>query len=232
MTATSSSTPGMPAAVLPAPRLEPQPDGSVVEADDIPFVTGRFWEEEDTPPKLRRGDALRGLAIEEVGTRYALCRDLFEDHARDVMFGPCIEGAVFELKLSGPAQLSMLDGYLTVPLEAPSHFHLCIGRHRGLGRNSPPPELARRRECSRASFRRLVHPERGPRSWQLELVNGAGEQMITFFLPSPYLSPAMKPLKVPDWGRLALWNALRARYLGEREPQPLPEVFEAGSPCG
>ena len=211
--------------------MDRQSDGSWIELDDIPMMPGRLWEEGDNPPKVRRGDVLRELPLEEVGTLYALCRDLFEDHYHEVMFGPCIQGAVFELKLGEPGRLSMLDGYLTVQLDEPSHFHLCIGRHRGLGRNKTPPELAQQRQCRRATFRRLMHPERGPRSWQLELVNGADEQMVTFFLPSPYLTPEMKSRKEPDWGRLSLWNKLRARYLGEVEPQPIPEVFKVGGPC-
>ncbi len=44
--------------------------------------------------------------------------------------------------------------------------------------------------------------------------NGAQEQMLTIFFPNPYLSERMKPQK-PDWSRLALWNAMRCRYLPE-----------------
>lgn len=213
-------------------RIEHQPDGSWIEVDDIPVVPGRLWVEDDTPPQQYRGDVLGDLPVEEVGTLYALCRDLFADPYEDIMFGPCVEGAVFDLKLNAPGRLSMMDGYLTVQLDKPAHFHLCIGRHRGLGKRETPPELAQRRQCSRASFRRLVHPERGPRSWQLELVNGAVEQMVTFFFSSPFLNKQMKPTKEPDWSRLTLWNQLRATYLGETEPQPLPEVFATGSTCG
>ncbi len=206
-------------------------DGTWTEVDDIPIVTGRLWEGSG-PPKLKRAHDLEGLPIEEVGTLYALCRDLFVGAWPQIMFGPCVQGAVFELKLDQPPELSMLDGYLTVGIGPPSHFHLCIGPHRGLGRNLTPPSLARARQCRRASFLRLVHPDRGPRSWQIELVNGNDEQMITFFLPSPFLTPDLKPRRDPDWGRLDLWNRLRRDYLGESAPQPIPEGARAGGPCG
>ena len=52
--------------------------------------------------------------------------------------------------------------------------------------------------------------------------NGDGDQMCSFFLPNPFLDDEQKRQK-PDWSRLALWNELRARYLGEIEPQPIPD---------
>jgi hypothetical protein len=36
------------------------------------------------------------------------------------------------------------------------------------------------------------------------------------------LVPRQKRRREPDWNRLALWNALRAEFLGETEPQPIP----------
>src|SRR4051794_21593073 len=55
-----------------------------------------------------------------------LFRLLFEEHATEIVFGPCIQGAVFEIHVDEPANISMLDGYLTVDMGA-WHFHLCIG---------------------------------------------------------------------------------------------------------
>ena len=52
-------------------------------------------------------------------TLLALARELFEDHWEHVIFGPCIEGAVFEGRFSERPRLSVLDGYLTVEVEAP-----------------------------------------------------------------------------------------------------------------
>ena len=66
--------------------------------------------------------------------------------------------------------------------------------------------------------------ERMCAGWGILLWNGAEEQMITLYLPSPFLDDRLKPMREPDWSRLALWNQLRARYLGETEPQPIPEV--------
>ena len=51
------------------------------------------------------------------GTLLALTRELFEDHWEHVIFGPCIEGAVFEGCFSERPRLSLLDGYLTVEVE-------------------------------------------------------------------------------------------------------------------
>jgi hypothetical protein len=38
---------------------------------------------------------------------------------------------------------------------------------------------------------------------------------MTLLLPNPFLDPAAdKVLEAPDWSRLALWDELRARWLG------------------
>jgi hypothetical protein len=161
--------------------------------------------------------------VEEVGTLFRLCQRLFVDHWEKIVFGPCIEGAVFELQLRGPAEkVSMLDGYLTVFFDEPAHFHLCIAPHRGLGNRKTDPALATHRQCARAAFSRTVSSTCSPQSWGIRLWNGAGEQMVTFFLPNPFLTDEQKRRREPDWNRLALWNALRAEFLGETEPQPIP----------
>src|SRR5580765_7312270 len=66
-------------------------------------------------------------------TLLALARELFEEHWEQVIFGPCIEGAVFEGRFSERPRLSLLDGYLTVEVEGGGswHFHVCIGPHHG-----------------------------------------------------------------------------------------------------
>jgi hypothetical protein len=59
-------------------------------------------------------------------------------------------------------------------------------------------------------------------SWGLRLFNGQGEQQITVLLPNPFLDPATDKLrKTPDWARLALWDSLRARWLGLGDPDPI-----------
>ena len=83
--------------------------------------------------------------------------------------------------------------------------------------------VANRRQCSRVSFYREFGEGRCvPGSWGIRLWNGDGDQMCTFFLPNPFLNAEQK-LQSPDWSRLSLWNELRARYLGETVPQPIPE---------
>lgn len=53
-----------------------------------------------------------------------LLRDLFENHWREITFGPIIEGAAYEFKASSPpTHIGMFDGYLTIAFGAP-HFHI------------------------------------------------------------------------------------------------------------
>ncbi|MEL6345829.1 MAG: hypothetical protein AAFV53_22150 [Myxococcota bacterium] len=208
---------------IPPSQIDEDVTGSRIEYTDIPLENGSFWA---TPPKLCRGEALLALTASEAGTATRLCLDLLVDHWRAVVFGPCIEGAVFELKqVKRPEKVSMLDGYLTLFFDESrgAHFHLCTDVHRGLGSQGVNPEVARRRQCSRAAFYRTFGANRcSPGSWGIRLWNGDDVQMCSFFLPSPFLNDEQKRQK-PDWSRLALWNDLRARYLGEVTPQPIPE---------
>ena len=157
-------------------------DGSTTKYTDIPLAPGR----------LER-----------------LLRELFEQHWREIIFGPCIQGAVFELRLfEPPKKIAMFDGYLTVDTGS-WHLHLCIDEHKDV----PVPELARHRQASRAAF---FHDSRStghvPGSWGLRLWNGLGEQMITVFFPNPYLTDEQQILREPDWSRLALWEQVRQKY--------------------
>jgi hypothetical protein len=155
-------------------------------------------------------------------TLAALLRDLFENHWREITFGPIIEGAAYEFKApSPPSHIGFFDGYLTIAFGA-SHFHICIGAHKGARSNPAPPALARHRRTSRAEFYRRLGRSGAPVSWGLRLFNGEGEQQITILLPNPFLDQdSDKILKVPDWRHLALWDRLRARWLGLDEPDPL-----------
>lgn len=150
-----------------------------------------------------------------------LLRDLFEEHWAEITFGPIIQGAAWELRAPhAPTHVGMLDGYLTVAFGA-SHFHLCIGPHKG-PRHEPTPEvLALHRRTARAELYRRLDRSGAPVSWGLRLFNGQGEQQMTILLPNPFLSPdSDKVLKAPDWSRLALWDHLRGRWLGLAEPDP------------
>jgi hypothetical protein len=61
-----------------------------------------------------------------------------------------------------------------------------------------------------------------PISWGLRLFNGAGEQQITIHFPNPFLSPDLdEVLEQPDWAKLALWDAVRARWLGLADSDPI-----------
>jgi hypothetical protein len=151
----------------------------------------------------------------------ALLRELFEEHWQEITFGPIIQGAAWELRAAeAPSRIKMFDGYLTVAFGVP-HFHICIGEHRGPHNNPVAPQLARHRRTARAELYRRLSSDATPISWGLRLFNGKGEQQITVLLPNPFLDAATdKVLKAPDWSRLALWDGLRARWLGLPTPDP------------
>lgn len=141
-----------------------------------------------------------------------LLSELFREHWRQIVFGSLIQGAVFEFRAPGPpSRIGLLDGYLTVEF-GPSHFHLCIGPHKGA-----PPELARIRRTHRAELYRRLDRNGAAQGWGLRLFNGQDEQQLTVFLPHPYLNDDGDAQREPDWSKLDLWDALRRRYL-ELEP--------------
>jgi len=151
----------------------------------------------------------------------AMFRDLFEQHWDKIIFGPLIQGAAWEFRAQhAPTQIGMLDGYLTVAFGI-SHFHLCIGPHKGTRSSPTPAALARHRRTARAELYRRLDKSGAPVSWGLRLFNGHDEQQITIILPNPFLSADDKVLKTPDWSRLELWDGLRARWLGATQPDPV-----------
>jgi hypothetical protein len=76
------------------------------------------------------------------GSLEALLRDLFEQHWDKITFGPLIQGAAWEIRAPhAPTHIGMLDGYLTVAFDV-SHFHLCIGPHKGPPNHPAPEALA------------------------------------------------------------------------------------------
>ncbi len=145
----------------------------------------------------------------EPGRLERLLRALFEEHWQQIVFGPCIQGAVFEIRLTAqPKKVVMLDGYLTVDAGA-WHFHMCIAEHKDV----PVPELAQQRQVSRAAFFQDVRATGHVKgSCGLRLWNGLDEQMITIFFPNPYLTEKQKIRRTPDWSRLELWQQLRQKY--------------------
>ena len=152
----------------------------------------------------------------------ALLRDLFEQDWDKITFGPLIQGAAWEIRAPhAPSHIGMLDGYLTVAFGV-SHFHLCIGPHKGPPDNPTPEAVARHRRTARAELYRRLDRSGAPVSWGLRLFNGHGEQQTTILLPNPFLAADTdKILKTPDWSRLDLWDRLRARWLGLTDPDPL-----------
>lgn len=161
---------------------------------------------------------------------HGLLTRLFEAHWHEIVFGPCVQGAVFEIVAErAPRKIGLFDGYLTVDFGS-WHFHLCIGENKGGPRNPTPADLAAHRRTARAELYRSLGADGAPRSWGLRFYNGAGEQQMTVFLPNPLLTPEMKPARPPDFSRLALWDRLRADCLG-LAPDPLDRAAK-GFPCG
>jgi hypothetical protein len=157
-------------------------------------------------------------------TLLGLLRETFEEHWSEVIFGPCIEGAVFEGRFPGPPRVTVLDGYATVEVGGSEswHFHLCVGSHRGSATLPTPPELAAWRRCRRAAFFVNQDREGRPSAWGFRLWNGRDEQMLTVFFPNPWLDAERRRyVDTPDWSRLDLWMSLRRRYAGVPvEPPP------------
>lgn len=169
------------------------------------------------------GSAMEVFALPaDAASLEAILRDLFENHWQEITFGPIIQGAAWEMQAqAAPTHIGVLDGYITIAFGGP-HFHICIGEHKGAPGHPVTVELARHRRTARAELYRLLDGSGAPVSWGLRLFNGKDEQQITVLLPNPFLSPTNdKVLKHPDWSRLALWDALRARWLGLTEPDPL-----------
>lgn len=151
----------------------------------------------------------------------AILRDLFQNHWREIVFGPIIQGAAWEMRAErAPNTIGMLDGYLTVGFGGP-HFHLCIGEHHGTEDNPVSPALARHRRTSRVELYRRLDRDGAPVSWGLRLFNGKNEQQITVLLPNPFLDPQDRIVQIPDWSRLSLWDKLRAQWCGLPDPDPI-----------
>ena len=116
-----------------------------------------------------------------------LLRDLFEQHWDKITFGPLIQGAAWEIRAPhAPTHIGMLDGYLTVAFGI-SHFHLCIGPHKGPPNDPAPEALAYHRRTARAELYRRLDRSGAPVSWGLRLFNGHGEQSDNSFAPEPVL---------------------------------------------
>ncbi|MFQ6031112.1 MAG: hypothetical protein ACE5Q6_26920 [Dehalococcoidia bacterium] len=141
------------------------------------------------------------------GTLLAILKDCFEEWEH-IHIGPLIPGAIWEIRPPHKPSITMRDGYATVDFQD-WHFHICIGEHKGAH-----PEIAKLRRTGRVELYRRLSRDEQPTSWRLRFLNGAGDQQITFMLPSPLLTDDLQIMEEPDWARLALWDRLRRRYLG------------------
>lgn len=141
--------------------------------------------------------------------------ELFGKNWAHITVGPCIEGAVFEIRFTQAPEIRISDGYLTVDL-GPWHFHLCIGADKG----SSPEELREMRPVNKiAFFERRGKGCGGGCNWGIRLWNGYGEQMTTIFLPNSNLTDDMRYVKTPNWSRLSLYYRLREKFLNEARPE-------------
>jgi hypothetical protein len=148
---------------------------------------------------------------------------VFTNYWDQVVFGPLIEGAAYELTCPrAPSRIRLFDGYLTVNFDGP-HFHLCIGENKGSPKDPTPEALKARRRPSKAEIFRRLDKNGAPISWGFEMHNGAGEPMISIFFASPFLSAGDKLTKEPLWERLTMWRDIAQRYLG-REAEAFDET--------
>jgi hypothetical protein len=146
---------------------------------------------------------------------------VFTNYWSDIVFGPLIAGAAYEMTCPRPpSRIKLFDGYLTVAFDGP-HFHLCIGDNKGSPGSPTPEALKARRRPSRAEIFRRLDKDGAPISWGFEMHNGAGEPMISIFFASPFLLAGDKLTPEPEWQRLAMWRDIARRYLGRE-----PEVFD------
>lgn len=127
-----------------------------------------------------------------------LLTELFSHHWDEIVFGPGLAGASFEIKLDRKPEVSYHKGSLTVMWTRGAHFHLSLGENHS------------EEKASRIAFFEL-EGSCVPKSWGLRLWNPKGEELLSIYFPNPYLTAEGK-LGPPDWSKLKLWETLRSRY--------------------
>ncbi|MBC6480708.1 MAG: (2Fe-2S) ferredoxin domain-containing protein [Hormoscilla sp. GM7CHS1pb] len=150
---------------------------------------------------------------------------LFQEQWQQVQIGHIVEGSVLELEFTSEPKLCVLyDGYLTVATEG-WHLHLCLEEHLGGPLCKTPPELRQHRVVSRAALYRRKNPQGEPRMWGIQFWNGAGEKMMTLFLPNPYLGDGedLLPESKPRQEKLQLYSQLRDIYVLGKSPIPFED---------
>ncbi len=84
-----------------------------------------------------------------------------------------------------------------------------------------PLELRKQRQVSRSAFYRRFNAEDIPRSWGIDFWNGAGENLMTIFLPNPYVEGEnLLPEGKQNLAKLALYEELRDIYVLGLKPIP------------
>ncbi|MCC5604404.1 (2Fe-2S) ferredoxin domain-containing protein [Nostoc favosum] len=144
----------------------------------------------------------------------SLLYTLFEQNWQQVGVGHIVQGGVLELEFNAPPKICILyDGYLTVVTEG-WHLHLCIEANLGGPHCKTPLELRQQRQVNRAAFYRRFNAEGIPRSWGIDFWNGADENLMTIFLPNPYVEGEnLLPEGKPNLSKLALYEELRDIYV-------------------
>ncbi|MCV3214828.1 (2Fe-2S) ferredoxin domain-containing protein [Plectonema radiosum NIES-515] len=151
----------------------------------------------------------------------SLLYTLFQQNWQQVGVGHIVQGGVLELEFNAPPKICILyDGYLTVVTEG-WHLHLCIETNLGGPHCKTPLELRQQRQVNRAAFYRRFNAEGIPRSWGIDFWNGADENLMTIFLPNPYVEGEnLLPEGKPNLSKLALYEELRDIYVLGNKPIP------------
>ncbi|MBD6619858.1 (2Fe-2S) ferredoxin domain-containing protein [Komarekiella sp. 'clone 1'] len=151
----------------------------------------------------------------------SLLYTLFQQNWQQVGVGHIVQGGVLELEFNAPPKICILyDGYLTVVTEG-WHLHLCIEANLGGPHCKTPLELRQQRQVNRAAFYRRFNAEGIPRSWGIDFWNGADENLMTVFLPNPYVEGEnLLPEGKPNLSKLAFYEELRDIYVLGNQPIP------------
>ena len=154
----------------------------------------------------------------------SLLYTLFQQNWQQVGVGHIVQGGVLELEFNAPPKICILyDGYLTVVTEG-WHLHLCIEANLGGPHCKTPLELRQQRQVNRAAFYRRFNAEGIPRSWGIDFWNGADENLMTIFLPNPYVEGEnLLPEGKPNLSKLAFYEEIRDIYVLGNKPIPFPK---------
>ncbi|AFZ04098.1 (2Fe-2S) ferredoxin domain-containing protein [Calothrix sp. PCC 6303] len=144
---------------------------------------------------------------------------LFQQNWHQIGLGHLEQGSVLELEFhEAPKKCVLYDGYLTVITQG-WHFHLCIEETIGGPNSETPLEVRQQRLINKGAFYRRINSEGEPHSWGIQFWNGAGEKVMTIFLPNPYVEDEnLLPDGKANFSKLELYKQLREIYvLGTKE---------------